>query len=140
MGEEIYDSPVGWVAKHIDDFVETGGQVRKGTRPRLLLTTRGRRTGKLRRTALNYWVDGNNYVIVGSNGGDPDHPLWYLNLTADPEVTIQIGTETFTATARTATPDERPRLWSMVVADMSSYESFRRKTSREIPLVLLRPH
>jgi deazaflavin-dependent oxidoreductase (nitroreductase family) len=139
MGKEIHDSPLDWVAKHIDDFVKTGGRVRKGAQPRLLLITRGRRTGKLRRTALNYWMDGDDYLIVGSNGGAAEHPQWYLNLKAEPEVTVQIGTETMPVTARDAIPEERPRLWSMVVADMSSYESFRRKTPRQIPLTLLHP-
>jgi deazaflavin-dependent oxidoreductase (nitroreductase family) len=135
--EETHDSPVDWVAKHIAEYVETGGRQRNGTRPMLLLTTRGRRSGKLRRTALTYWPDGDRYVVVGSNGGAARHPAWYLNLTANPEVTLQVGTESFPARASTASPEEKPRLWSIVVADMPMYDSFQRKTRRDIPVVVL---
>src|SRR5690606_23006715 len=97
--EEIYDSPTGWVAQHIRDYVETDG--RKGHKWRgvdtLLLTTRGRKSGKLRRTALIYGKDGDNYIVVASRGGHPSHPAWYLNLVANPEVMVQVGADKFKA-------------------------------------------
>jgi deazaflavin-dependent oxidoreductase (nitroreductase family) len=103
----------------------------------LLLTTRGRRSGLLRRTALFYGKDGERYVVVASNGGKPAHPAWYLNLLADPRVEVQDGAETFAARARPASAEERPRLWAMMAAIFPSYEGFRKKTSREIPVVVI---
>jgi deazaflavin-dependent oxidoreductase (nitroreductase family) len=135
--EEIHDSPRDWVARHIDEFLATDG-LSRGARRRLLLTTRGRRTGKLRRTALYYWADGpDRWFVVGSDGGSARHPAWYLNLTADPMVTVQIGPEIFRAAASIVTGDERTRLWNVVTDHISSYESFERRTSREIPVVVL---
>jgi deazaflavin-dependent oxidoreductase (nitroreductase family) len=139
--ETIYDSPQSWVREHITDYVDSGGE--KGHRwrglPTLLLTTRGRKSGKLRRTALIYGRDGDNYLIVASNGGAKKHPLWYLNLAADPQVTLQVGAETLAATARTAGPDEKPRLWDIMGEIFPTYDSYQRKTARDIPLVILEP-
>src|SRR6476620_7139946 len=91
QNEEVLDSPVGWVAKHIRTYVESGGTqgLKYMGRDTLLLTTRGRKTGKLRRTALFYGRDGERYVLVGSNGGKADDPLWYRNLLAEPRVEVQ---------------------------------------------------
>ena len=135
--EEIHDSPRDWVVRHIEEFLASDG-LSRGARRRLLLTTRGRRTGKLRRTALYYWTDGpGRYFVAGSDGGSARHPAWYLNLTADPKVTVQVGPETFRAVATTTSGAERARLWQVVTDHMSAYESFERKTKREIPVVLL---
>ncbi len=138
---EPIDSPTGWVAKHIRDYVETGG--RKGHRWQgqnvLLLTTTGRRTGQQRRTALIYGTDGDRYIIVGSYGGRPEHPLWYLNLLANPQVTIQVGPEVMTAQAHTVTGPERQRLWEKMAGLFPTYEQYRKKTPREIPVVALTP-
>ena len=102
--EEVFDSPKGWVAQHIRRYVETDG--RKGHRWRgvdtLLLTTRGRRSGKLRRTALIYGRDGDRYLVVASSGGAKRHPSWYLNLAENPEVWVQVDADRFAARARTA--------------------------------------
>ena len=136
MTDEVHDSPVDWVAKHIRDYVATNGRQGRG-KPKLLLTTRGRRSGALRRTALYYWTDGDTYVVIGSDGGSPKHPAWYLNLTADPDVTLQIGADVFPARARTAGPDEKPRLWARVLEDLPMYDGFQRKTKRDIPVVIL---
>ncbi|MDI6104054.1 nitroreductase family deazaflavin-dependent oxidoreductase [Actinoplanes sp. NEAU-A12] len=138
MDETISDSPVPWVADHIRRFVETGGNPRPGSND-LLLTTRGRRSGKLRRTVLVYAVDGDRYVVAASAAGADRHPAWYLNLVADPDVTVQVGPRTIPAVARTATVAERPRLWQMMIAMMPSYQEYRRATTREIPLVILEP-
>lgn len=137
--ERVHDSPTRWVAEHIRDYVGSDGA--KGHRwngvHTLLLTTRGRRSGKLRRTALIYEREGDAYVIVASNGGSRRHPAWYLNLVANPEVDVQVGPETFTATARTAGEHERPRLWTMMNAIWPDYAKYQKRCAREIPVVLL---
>lgn len=140
--EEVLDSPTGWVAKHIRTYVESDGekghQWYKGV-PTLLLTTRGRRSGKLRRTALIYGRDGDRYLVVASLGGAPQHPLWYLNLLDDPEVAVQVGPDKFKARARTATPAEKPALWKRMAAIWPEYDRYQERTSRDIPVVLLEP-
>ncbi|PWU58750.1 nitroreductase family deazaflavin-dependent oxidoreductase [Micromonospora globispora] len=138
--EQVLDSPEGWVAEHIRRYVETDGAEGHEWRPgiyTLLLTTRGRRTGKLRRTALIYGRDGDDYLVVASQGGAPEHPAWYLNLLADPEVQVQVGAEKFTARARTAGPEEKPRMWRTMTATWPAYDDYQRKTDREIPVVVL---
>ncbi|WP_030177502.1 nitroreductase/quinone reductase family protein [Spirillospora albida] len=138
MTDTIHDSPTPWVADHIRRFEETGGHPRPGMAD-LLLTTRGRRSGLLRRTALTYVRDEDAYVLTASNAGGDRHPAWYLNLLADPEVTLQVGEATVPATARPATAAEAARLWPAVVAAMPSYATYRTATPREIPLVLVTP-
>lgn len=140
--EEIFDSPTGWINQHIQQYVKSGG--RKGHHWRgqtsLLLTTRGRKSGKLRRTALIYGRDGERYLLVASNGGAEKHPAWLLNLQAAPNVTIQVGEESFAAQARIADADERERLWPIMSALFPLYDSYQKKASkagREIPLVIL---
>jgi len=136
---EISDSPVKWVADHVRRYVESGGE--KGHRwsgmDTLLITTQGRKTGLMRRTALIYGRDGDNYVVVGSNGGKKNHPSWYLNLLDNPAVQVQVGTEQFEARARPATAEERPRLWQLMAGIFPTYNSFKKKTSREIPVVVI---
>ncbi|MEV8532889.1 nitroreductase/quinone reductase family protein [Streptomyces sp. NPDC051211] len=136
--EPVLDSPAPWVAEHIRRFEETGGVPRPGVDD-LLLTTRGRTSGVLRRTALAYVRDGGAYVLTASNGGSDRHPAWYLNLLADPRAVLQVGRSTFPATARPATAAEAARLWPRVVASMPSYAAYRTATTREIPLLLLTP-
>lgn len=138
MTDTIHDNPAPWVADHIRRFEETGGRPRPGVAD-LLLTTRGRRSGLLRRTALAYVRDGDAYVLTASNAGADRHPAWYLNLLATPEVTLQVGAATLPATARPATAVESARLWPAVVAAMPSYAAYRTATTREIPLVLVTP-
>ncbi|MEU3409067.1 nitroreductase/quinone reductase family protein [Streptomyces sp. NPDC006670] len=138
MSETVHDSPAPWVADHIRRFEETGGRPRPGVAD-LLLTTRGRRSGLLRRTALAYVRSGDAYVLTASNAGADRHPAWYLNLLADPDVTLHVGTDTLQATARPATAAEAARLWPAVVASMPSYAAYRSATTREIPLVLVTP-
>lgn len=134
----VADSPTPFVAEHIRRFLATGGNARPGVND-LLLTTRGRRSGTLRRTALVFARDGDRYVLVASNAGSDRHPAWYLNLVADPRVTLQVGPRTFAATARTASPDERGRLWALMVAAMPSYRAYAAATDREIPVVVVDP-
>jgi deazaflavin-dependent oxidoreductase (nitroreductase family) len=125
--------------EHIDRYRATGGEEGhewQGTRC-LILTTRGRKSGEQRDSALIYGVHGDDYLLVASKGGAPDHPAWYKNLDADPQVTLQVGPEVFTATARTATAQERPELWAIMVKEWPAYDDYVKKTEREIPVVVL---
>ncbi|GLI00979.1 nitroreductase family deazaflavin-dependent oxidoreductase [Phytohabitans aurantiacus] len=139
MAEEVVDSPVGWVARHIGSYVDTDGKSGHHFHgvDALLLTTRGRRSGKLRRTALYYGTRGDDFVLVASNGGSVGHPLWYRNLVADPRVTVQVKDDVFDATARTATGGERAELWDLMAGIFPTYEQYRKKAEREIPVVVL---
>jgi deazaflavin-dependent oxidoreductase (nitroreductase family) len=139
-GEEVLDSPEGWVARHIHRYVDSDGAKGHEWRPgvfTLLLTTRGRRTGKLRRTALIYGRDGDRYLVVASVGGSARHPAWYLNLLEHPEVQVQVGAERFPARARTAGPEEKPRLWALMTGIWPAYVGYQNKTRRDIPVVIL---
>ena len=140
MGSQVKDSPTDWVREHIDSYVATGGDeghLWRGV-PTLLLTTTGRRSGEQRRTALIYGRDGADYVVVASNGGSTTHPSWYLNLTAEPKVTVQVGDEVFEATARTVTDEsQRARLWPELAKIWPDYDKYQAKTDRQIPLVVL---
>ena len=135
------DSPTEWARDHAEKYVESGGQeghVWNGV-PTLLLTTKGRRSGQARRTPLIYGEHDGKYVIVASLGGAPRHPLWYENLTADPHVRIQVGDKVLDANARTATPQEKPELWSLMTGIFPNYDDYQRKTDRDIPVVVLAP-
>lgn len=142
IDETPVDPTDGWVADHIRQYVQSGGteghEWQPGV-PTLLLTTRGKKTGKARRTALIYGRDGEDYVVVASYGGAPAHPDWYLNLDADSEVVIQVGDDVMPARARTAAPADRDRLWAAMTAIWPDYDGYAKKTSREIPLVVIRP-
>ena len=138
--EEVTDSPTGWVAEHVDRYVETNGREGHEWRgvPTLLLTTRGRKSGKLRRTALIYGKDGEErYLLVASKGGAPEHPSWYLNLAAHPEVEVQVGADKFAARARTADAQEKPRLWQLMTSIWPDYDGYQKKTDRDIPVVIV---
>lgn len=136
---EVVDSPVGWVARHIQRYVSSGGT--SGHRwsgvNTLLITTRGRKTGRHYRTALIYGRDGDRYIVVGSKGGSHDHPNWYLNLVQTPEVDVQVGDEKFAARAYPAPAAERPRLWELMASIWPEYNAYQKKTDREIPVVVI---
>ena len=137
--EEIVDSPTPWVAKHVRSYVESNGQsghLFHGM-PTLLLTTRGRRSGVRWRTALIYGEAGDCYLVVACNGGSRSHPAWFLNLSEDPAVDVQIGGETFPAWARCAGPTEKPLLWQQMAAIFPTYETYQAKAGRDIPVVIL---
>jgi deazaflavin-dependent oxidoreductase (nitroreductase family) len=139
---EVTDSPVDWVADHTRRYLETGGEEGHEWRPgvpTLLLTTTGRKSGVKRRTALIYGRDNADYVIVASKGGTPEHPAWYLNLDANPEVEIQVLDSVLPATARTVTGEERERLWALMRQIWPAYDEYQTKTDREIPVVVLTP-
>ena len=138
--EQVQDSSVDWVADHVARYVRTDGADGHEWRPgvfTLLLTTRGRRSGSLRRTALIYGRDGDAYLLVASRGGTPEHPSWYLNLLDDPRVEVQVGAERFTARARVASPAEKPRMWATMAAIWPDYDDYQTRTVREIPVVVL---
>jgi len=144
MGDavEVTDSPTGWVADHIRQYTDSNGQEGHEWRPgvpTLLLTTTGRRSGIGRRTALIYGRNGAEYVVVASKGGAPEHPDWFLNLSADPRVTVQVAEAVFPATARVATGEERSRLWRAMAAIWPDYDDYATRTQREIPVVVLSP-
>ena len=122
-------------------YRKTGGKVggKIGKARILLLTTTGRKSGKQRTTPLVYTSDGERIVLVASYGGDPRSPAWFHNLTANPLVTVEIGSEKKTMRAAVADADEKQRLWPMVVATYKGYEGYQRKTTRDIPLVILTP-
>ncbi|GLZ15692.1 nitroreductase [Actinomadura sp. NBRC 104425] len=125
--------------EHVKRYQETDGAEGhdwQGT-VTLLLTTKGRRTGREHTTPLIYQKAGDDYVVVASKGGAPEHPQWYLNLQADPEVKVQVKGDKFTARARTATAEEKPGLWRTMVAAWPDYEEYQRKTDRDIPVVVL---
>jgi deazaflavin-dependent oxidoreductase (nitroreductase family) len=110
-----------------------------GAPPMLLLNHVGARSGARRTTPLVYVSDPPNVVIVASKGGYPQHPAWYHNLLANPDVEVQIGTEHRRVQARVASEAERERLWPMAVATYSGYRDYQQRTDRQIPLVVLEP-
>ncbi len=103
----------------------------------LILTTKGRRSGADRDSALIYGEHGDAYVVVASKGGAPEHPSWYKNLAADPHVNVQVRGDRFDAVARDATPAERVELWPLMTAEWPAYDEYQTKTERQIPLVVL---
>lgn len=138
--QEVVDSPTPFVADHIKSYVDSDGANGHDWHgvSTLLLTTKGRKSGVLRRSALIYGRDGDDLVIVASKGGANDHPAWYLNLVSDPAVHVQVGAEQFDATATTADESERTRLWPVMAAIWPDYDQYQTKTDREIPIVVLK--
>ena len=141
MGKEIIDSSLNWVADHIKRYVASDGEDGhdwNGTQI-LLITTTGRKSGNLRRSVLIYGRDGDDFVIVASRGGDPNHPLWFLNLVEDKNVTVQVKADVFPAIATTIDNEEDyARLWNVMLKHWPAYAEYQEKTSRKIPLVRLR--
>jgi deazaflavin-dependent oxidoreductase (nitroreductase family) len=105
----------------------------------LLLNHVGARSGVKRTSPLLYLDDGPNLVIIASKGGNPRHPAWFHNLGANPETTVQVGSERRPVRARVATPDERRRLWPRAVETYGNYAHYQRRTGRQIPVVILEP-
>lgn len=140
-----------WMKDHAERYLSSGGTeghlykielpnspVR--TVPSLMLTTTGRKSGEKFMFPLFYGRAGNSYFVVASKGGAPEHPGWYRNILADPEVDVQVGTEKLHARARTASGEERARLWRDAVVFWPPYEDYQRKAAgREIPVVVLDP-
>ena len=103
----------------------------------ILLTTIGHRSGEERTVPLIFGKDGDDYLIVASKGGADEPPAWYVNLEANPEVTVQDRADVFKATARTATPEEQARLWPIVTKEWPPYDEYQTRTTRRIPVVVL---
>ncbi|HET6549819.1 MAG TPA: nitroreductase family deazaflavin-dependent oxidoreductase [Solirubrobacter sp.] len=125
--------------EHTKQYKQTGGEVGhewQGTQT-LLLTTTGRKSGEPRELPLIYGRRGDDYLVVASKGGADAPPAWYVNLTADPEVEVQVKDERFKAHAREATPDEKPELWSTMTAEWPAYDEYQQKTERQIPVIVL---
>lgn len=126
--------------EHVKRYRETGGEVghiwKKGSKT-LLLTTKGRSSGRPRTTPLIYENAGDAYVIVASKGGAPEDPGWYENLSRDPQVELQVRDEVFPARARIAEGEERERLWRLAAEQWPDYDAYQAKTDREIPVVVL---
>jgi deazaflavin-dependent oxidoreductase (nitroreductase family) len=139
--EEPLPPTTDWVAEHTARYLASDGadgHLWRGV-PTLLLTTRGRQSGKLRRTALIYGRDGDSYVVVASKGGTPKHPAWYLNLSDDPDVTIQVLGDEMPVHAGTAEGARREELWSRMTDIWPDYDKYQAKTTRQIPIVVLEP-
>ncbi|HYC57695.1 MAG TPA: nitroreductase family deazaflavin-dependent oxidoreductase [Candidatus Binatia bacterium] len=127
--------------EHVQKYEETGGKIGhdwNGTSC-LILHTRGRKTGQVRKFPLCYGRDGDDYVVVASKGGYPDHPGWYKNLVAHPDVEIQVWDKTIPVTARTGSAEDKKRVWPMMTAMWPDYDNYQASTPRDIPVVLLRP-
>lgn len=123
----------------IEEYRANGGKVggQFAGRPLLLLTTTGAKSGEPRTQPLVYTTDGDRLVIIASKGGAPTNPAWYHNLIANPEATIELGTETFRVRAIEVVGVERRRLYDAQAALMPAFADYERKTSREIPLFTL---
>ena len=138
---EYIPSPREWVAEQVELYEGSGGTdgltLRDTGLPVVIVTNRGRKTGAIRKTPLMRAVDGNNYILVGSLGGAPNHPFWYHNLKAEPDVEIRDGTEVFSMRVREVVdPVERKRLWDIAVEAYPPYQDYQERTDRVIPVFL----
>jgi len=134
-------SALGWVRDHVDEIMRTGttDSVTMKDRPTVLLTYRGARTGKVRRTPLMRVEHGGRYAAVASKGGEPTHPHWYRSVLAEPLVELQDRTVVREYRAREVTGAEKATWWQRAVDAFPDYASYQRRTAREIPLLVLEP-
>lgn len=126
---------------HVWVYRLTGGRLggRVGRAPVLLLSTTGRRTGKVRTTPVLYLSDGDRLVLVASNAGDAKNPAWWTNLRSTPAATVEIGRQERPVTARLATGEEKTRLWPRLVGQYATYDAYKKRTTRDLPVVILEP-
>jgi deazaflavin-dependent oxidoreductase (nitroreductase family) len=141
---EYQPSPRKWVRQQIERYEATDGREANtlaGTsRPIVIFTTRGRKSGKIRKFALMRVEHDGKYAMVGSEGGAPKHPEWYFNLKADPEaLMVQDGAKRFDATARELQDEEREIWWQRAVQAYPMYAKYQEKTNRQIPVLLAEP-
>ena len=131
-----------WNHKIIEEFHANGGKVggQFAGGQLLLLTTTGAKSGKRRVNPLAYTTDGDRLVIIASKGGAPSNPDWYYNLLAHPKVTVEVGTQTFEATATVVAGEERDILYAKQAALMPGFSEYQKKTTRKIPVVVLERH
>jgi deazaflavin-dependent oxidoreductase (nitroreductase family) len=137
-------SPRQWVREQVELYEGSGGTegltLRDTGLPVIIVTHRGWKTGAVRKTPLMRVVDGDNYILVASQGGAPENPLWYHNLKADPNVEIRDKTEVYAMRVREVVdPAERERLWKKAVEAFPPYQEYQGKTDRLIPLFLAEP-
>jgi deazaflavin-dependent oxidoreductase (nitroreductase family) len=127
---------------HVAIYRATNGRIGHwfpGVPTMLLLDHVGAKSGTRRTSALAYVRDGDNVALIASKGGHPAHPAWFHNLMAHPDVSVQIGPERRAVHARLATPEERARIWPRAVASWRSFDAYKERTDREIPVVVLEP-
>ena len=119
----------------------TGGGIggRMQSMPVLLLTTTGRKSGKKRTVPLGFLRDGSSYVIIASYGGQPRNPAWFFNLQSHPEATIEVKKRQVQVKTETANPEKKRELWTRLLEVAPGYANYQKRTSREIPLVILHP-
>jgi deazaflavin-dependent oxidoreductase (nitroreductase family) len=139
---EYIPSAFPWVAEQVELYETSGGT--EGTTfkmlPVIIVTNIGHRTGAIRKTPLMRVVDGNRYVLIASQGGAPQHPLWYHNLKAERNVTIRDGSKLYSMTVREVTDEaEREPLWALASEAYPPYRDYQEKTSRLIPVFLAEP-
>jgi len=141
MEGEYEPSPTTWVREQVELIESSGGTQGTTMRgmPVILLTTRGAKSGKLRKTPLMRVEHDGQYAVVASLGGAPKHPVWYYNVLADPEVELRDGTVRQDMTAREITGDERDQWWQRAVKAFPPYADYQKKTSRVIPVFVLEP-
>lgn len=130
-----------FAAKQVEEFEASGGAQGNTLRgvPVVVLWTRGRKTGAVRKVPLMRVRDGDRYAVVASLGGAPRHPVWYHNLQAEPRVSLQDGPTVRDYIAHTATPQEKAEWWPKATAVWPDYDAYQAKTDREIPVVILDP-
>ena len=141
---EYVPSPSQWVADQVELYESSGGTegttLRDTGLPVVIVTHRGRKTGAIRKTPLMRVADGDNYVLVASKGGAAEHPVWYYNLKADPDVEIRDRDKVTDMRVREVEDaDERERLWKLAVKAYPPYQEYQAKTDRVIPLFLAEP-
>jgi len=134
-------SPQGYVRKQVELYENSGGAEGNTMRgkPVIILTSRGAKSGKIRKTPLMRVEDDGTYAVVASQGGAPEHPTWYHNLVADPHVELQDGPVKKDLTARELTGDEKAIWWERAVAAWPDYANYQKKTDRHIPVFVLDP-
>jgi deazaflavin-dependent oxidoreductase (nitroreductase family) len=131
--------PPNWREQHLRSYLESNGEdghIWNGV-PTLLLTTTGARSGKPHQIPLIYGQDGDRYLIVASRGGADEHPQWYRNLAKQPEVELQVKADRFRARARPATAEEKPALWQTMTKVWPAYDDYQKRTTRDIPVIIL---
>ena len=138
---EYEPSPHQWVRDQVERYEATDGREANTLRdtglPVVIFTTRGRKSGKIRKMALMRVEHDGAYALVASQGGAPTHPVWYHNLKADPDaLMVQDGADRFDATARELSGEERQEWWERAVAAYPSYADYQTKTDRLIPVLL----
>ena len=141
LAGEYEPSTADWARRQVDLYESSGGTEGTTLRgmPVIVLTSVGAKTGKLRKTALMRVEHDGEYAVVASLGGAPKHPVWYFNLRANPHVELQDGPVKRDYVAREATGDERSVWWDRAVATYPDYASYQKRTSRQIPLLVLTP-